>query len=115
MRYISFLFLLLLTACGKQAKLDASKLESLLSGGQIDRVEVVVPFSHTNVLTDGAAQQYVLCFRETNRIAEPDRTKAQVAAAVSFMSGTNNVGWLSQFDNGLWKFEQYSFRLRTSP
>jgi hypothetical protein len=115
MKHLSIFLLLLLAGCGKQAKLDAAKLESLLSSGQIDRVEVVVPFSRTNVLTGTAAQQYVLSFRETNRIAEPDRTKAQVATEVSFMSGTNDVGWLSQFDNGLWKFEQYSFRLRTSP
>ena len=115
MRYISLLFLLLLTACGKQAKLDASKLESLLSGGQIDHVEVVVPFSRTNILTGAAAQQYVLSFRETNRVAEPDRTKAQVAADVVLMSGTNELAWLSQFDNGLWKFGDYSFRLKTSP
>ena len=115
MRYISFLFLLLVTACGKQTKLDASKLESLLSGGQIDHIKVVIPFDRTNVLTGAAAQQYVLSFRETNRIAEPDRTKAQVATEVSLMSGTNAVGWLSQFDNGLWKFEQYSFRLKISP
>jgi hypothetical protein len=115
MKQLGIFLLLLLTACGKQAKLDAAKLESLLSGGQIDRVKVVIPFSQTNILTGAAASQYVLSFRETNRIAEPDKTKAQVATQVSFMSGTNAVGWLSQFDNGLWKFEQYSFRLRTSP
>jgi hypothetical protein len=115
MKHLSIFLLLLLTACGKQAKLDAAKLESLLSGSQIDRVEVVVPFSRTNVLTGAAAQQYVLSFRETNRIATPDSTKAQVATEVSLMSGTNDVGWLSQFDNGLWKYGVYSFRLRNSP
>ena len=40
-KHLSICFLLLLTSCGKQAKLDAAKLESLLSGGQIDRVEIV--------------------------------------------------------------------------
>ncbi len=115
MKHLSIFALLLLTACSKQAKLDAAKLESLLSGGQIDRVEVVVPFSSTNVLSGAVAQRYVLSFREINRVAEPDRTKAQVASEVSFMCGTNAVGWLSQLDNGLWKFEQYSFRLKTSP
>jgi hypothetical protein len=115
MKHVSIFLLLLLTACGKQAKLDAAKLESVLSGGQIDGVEVVVPFTRTNLLSGGAAQQYVLSFRETNRVSEPDRTKAQVAAEVCFMSGTNAVAWLSQYDNGLWKFEQYSFRLKTSP
>ena len=115
MKYISFLFLLLLTACGKQAKLDSAKLESLLSGGQIDRVEVIIPFSRTNVLTGAVAQQYALSLRETNRVAEPDRTKAQVASSVGLMSGTNELGWLSGFDNGLWKYGDYSFRLRASP
>jgi hypothetical protein len=115
MKHLSIFLLLLLTACDKQAKLDAAKLESLLSGGQIDRVEIVVPFSRTNVLSGAAAQQYILSFRETNRVAEPDRTKAQVAADVSFMSDTNAVASLSQYDNGLWKFGQYSFRLKTSP
>jgi hypothetical protein len=115
MKHLSILLLLLITGCGKQAKLDAAKLESLLSGGRIDRVEVVVPFTQTNVLTGAVAQQYVNSFRETNRIAEPDRTKAQVATEVALMSGTNDVGWLSQFDNGLWKYGDYSFRLRISP
>jgi hypothetical protein len=116
MKHLSIFLLLLLTSCGKQAQGDAAKLDRLLLGGQIDRVRVVVlPLSSTNVLSDAVAQRYVLHFREANRGAEPDRTKAQVATEVSFMSDTNVVGWLSQFDNGLWKFEQYSFRLKTSP
>ena len=105
----------LLTGSGSYHYSDGAKLESLLSAGQIDRVEVVVPFSRTNVLTGAAARQYVLLFRATNRIAEPDRTKAQVSTEVSLMSGTNDVGWFTQFDNGLWNYGDYSFRLRTSP
>jgi len=115
MKILSILFPLLLTGCGKQAKLDGAKLERLLSGGEIDRVEVVVLLSDTNILTGPAAQQYILSFRETNRVAEADWTKAEVATEVCLISGTNHLGWLSQFDNGLWKFEQYSFRLRASP
>jgi hypothetical protein len=115
MKHVNFLCLLLLTACGKQPKLDSAKLEGLLSGGQIDRIEVVIPDSRTNILTGAAAQQYALSFRGTNRMAEPDRTKAEVATEVTLMSGTNKLGWLSQFDNGLWRYGDYSFRLRASP
>jgi hypothetical protein len=115
MRRISFLFLLLFASCGKQAKLDSVKLESLLSGGQIDRVEIIIPFGRTNILTGAAAQRYALSLRETNRIAEADTTKAQVASEVGLMSGTNELSWLWEFDNGLWKYGDYSFRLRTSP
>jgi hypothetical protein len=112
MKYISILFPLLLTSCGGEAKLDSAKMESLLSTGQIDRIEVIVPFTRTNILTGPAAQQYLLTFRETNRLPKPDTTKAQVATQVEFISGTNKLGGLSQFDNGLWKFGEYSFELR---
>jgi hypothetical protein len=115
MKSISFLFLLLLTSCDKEARLDSIKLESLLSTGQIDRIEIVVPFTRTNILTGPAAQQYALAFRQTNRLAKPDTTKAQVAMEVGFMGGTNGLVRLSQFDNGLWKFGEYSFELRSSP
>ena len=115
MKYISILFVLLLTSCGEEAKLDSVKLESLLSTGQVDRIEIVVPFTRTNILTGPAARQYVLSFRETNRVAKPDTTKAQVATEVEFISGTNELCALLQFDNGLWKFGQYSFELRSSP
>lgn len=115
MKYASFLLLFLLTACGKQAKLDAAKLEALLASSRIDRVEIVIPFTRTNILTDAAARQYALSFRDSNRVAEADPTKAQVATEVVLRSGTNELAWLSQFDSGLWRFGDYSFRLRTSP
>lgn len=115
MKYISLLFLLLLTACGGRAKLDAAKLESLLSSSRIDRVAVVIPFTRTNILTAAEAMRYALSFRETNLVAEADATKAQVATEVVLGSGTNELVRLSQFDNGLWRFGDYSFRLRTVP
>jgi hypothetical protein len=114
-KHISFLFLLLFTSCHKSSKLDAVKFDSLLSTGQIDRIEVVILLSSTNILTGPDAQRYVLAFRNTNRIAKPDLTKDMVAQDVRFMSGTNTLGWLSQFDNGLWKFNEYSFELRSPP
>jgi len=114
MKEIIFLFLLLLTGCGRQAKLDSARLEGLLSGGQIDRIEVIIPFSRTNVLTGPAVQNYAFSLRETNRISKPDSTKNQVASEVALMRGTNVLGWLSQFEDGLWKHGEYSFRLRTS-
>ena len=86
--------LLLLTSCGSQAKLDAAKLESLLSGNQIDGVEVTVPFTRTNLLIGAAAKLYALVFRETNRVAEADTTKGRVATEVALLSGTNRLAWL---------------------
>ena len=115
MNYVSFLFLLLLTSCGKQAKLDSTELDSLLSGGRIDPIEVFIPLSRTNVLTGAGAQSYALSLRASNRIAKADTTKAQVSSSVRLMSSTNELGWLSQFDNGLWKYGDYSFLLRTAP
>jgi hypothetical protein len=97
------------------AKLESAKLEGLVSGGEIDRIEVAIFESRTNILTGGAAQQYGLSFRETNRIAEPDRTKAEVATDVILMNGTNKLGRISQYDNGLWRYGDYSFRFRISP
>ncbi len=118
MKCFSFIFLMLLSSCGQQSKLvspDSTRLDSLLTGGQIDLIEVVIPFSRTNVLAGASARKYALTFSDTNRIAEPDTTKDQISTEVSLMSGTNKLGWLSQFDNGLWRFGDYSFRLQTTP
>ncbi|HTG45622.1 MAG TPA: hypothetical protein VK633_13950 [Verrucomicrobiae bacterium] len=54
MKHISLLCLFLLTSCSKQAKLDSARLESLLSGGQIDRIEVI-SLSGTNIFSGASA------------------------------------------------------------
>ena len=109
-----FLSVACLTGCGKQAKLDSAGLDSLLSNGQIDRILLTSPY-RTNILTVAAPQKYVLALSKTNRVATPDATKAQVENSVGLCSGEIQLAWLSQFDNGVWKFGEYSFQLKIPP
>jgi glutamine cyclotransferase len=114
MKRIIFVCLLAFTACNKAAKVDSARLDGLISSGQIERVEITQSH-YTNVLTGTAAQQYVLLFHATNRVAKGDWTKSNIGTIVVLMSATQKLCAIERFDNGLYQFGDYTFQLRSSP
>jgi len=102
---------LLLAGCGQGAKRDSARLDSFLATSHIDRVEFVSA-GRTNTVVGAEARKIVASLYQTNRVSSPDWTKGQVQG-VCLMNGTNEICWLTSFvDDGLWKFEEYCFRLR---
>jgi hypothetical protein len=93
-----------------QVKRDSARLDAILASQRID----VVEFSsdvETNRVVGEEALKLVVSLAKTNRIAKGDWTKLG-GQHVRLLSGTNEVCAMFLVDDGTWKFESYSFRLR---
>jgi hypothetical protein len=102
MKYAATFLALLLVGCGQQARSDRAKLDGLLLSNQIDAI-VFTSLLSTNVLTGAAVQKYARALDETNRMPG-SKSKAQLDAWVSLMSGTNRVAELCRYETGDWEF-----------
>jgi hypothetical protein len=101
-----------LAGCGKQAKIDAAKLDTLLSTGRLDTV-IMVDRSRTNILTGEAAQKYIGGLNSTNRLKAAS-SKVQEDWSVTLLRNTNPVCVLTRFENRTWEYGEYCFRTKTS-
>jgi hypothetical protein len=114
--------LLVVAGCNQKSDADRAKLDSFLSGTLVDRIDIVSWAAKTNGLTfrtntlsGPEAIKFVISLMETNRIDGPDLTKAQLDEQVYLMHGTNALCCVDLYENGLWRFGDYSFRVRSAP
>jgi hypothetical protein len=114
----------LVAGCHQKPNPDSIKLDGVLSGTGtvIDRVDLVSTVFNssgltfrTNTLTGTELTKFVVLLMKTNRIDSPDASKDQIELTAHLMHGTNALCSLGLFENGLWRFADYSFRTRSVP
>jgi hypothetical protein len=113
---------LAVAGCKPNLDPDSIKLDGILSGTDIDRVDLVSTVFNskgmtvrTNTLTGTELTKFVVSLMQTNRIDSPDASKDQIELTATLMHDTNALCSLDLFENGLWKFGNYSFRTRSVP
>ncbi len=106
------IFVVVLVGCGKQARLDAARLDALLVATPIDTVKLSDK-QRTKFLTGTEAQKYAWSLCSTNRI-KASGGKGQIAWDVRLMNGSNIVCDLTQFDDRTWEFGSYCFRTKNA-
>ena len=98
-------------SCDKAAEDDARALDEILNTNLIEVVETKYLYSTNSVIGEEAAA-LVKSLHKTNRLATSHRKKTEHIATMWFKSGTNYVGGVDVYENGLICNGNYCFRIK---
>ena len=109
--------IILTSACArKDGTQDKARLDSLISHTpplsiQTRRFEGTNEVSH---LMDAESAKTILsALSETNRLPAEVLGKKRISAWIEFSNGTNFISRLAIFDDGIFHFDDYDFRLKS--